>query len=366
LVTLAQDATDQFAICLNAKTGKRVWKTRLSRRYENGQGNGPRSTPTIVDGAVYVYTGDGIVARLDLVSGKVDWKVDAPKSLHGNIAEYGLSCSPLVADGKVVFGMDPLTAKQASSGTKQVYAPLVCLSTTDGKLVWRSKRLDFRENSGYASPSLMSLSGKPHVAALTGQSFKLVELETGRIRLVHEFETDYACNTASPLVIDDDHVFISAGENHGAQLLKISSDGNDLKVAEVWSSLGKRSVMRNEWQTSIRDGDYLYGFDNQGGAGPITNFCCLKWKTGEVAWKVPRFGKANMIMADGKLWMSNIDGEMIVADVNPKRYNELGRTEIVAIRKYGVSRQTPVLANGRLYFRGDKIVCVDVRNSPFE
>jgi hypothetical protein len=57
---------------------------------------------------------------------------------------------------------------------------------------------------------------------------------------------------------------------------------------------------------------------------------------------------------------------MIVADVNPKRYNELGRTEIVAIRKYGVSRQTPVLANGRLYFRGDKIVCVDVRNSPFE
>lgn len=68
-----------------------------------------------------------------------------------------------------------------------------------------------------------------------------------------------------------------------------------------------------------------------------------------------------MISADGKLWMSNMDGEMIVAKIDPAKYVELGRKEVI-----DTTRQAPALSNGRLFFRGkDKVVCVDVREESY-
>ena len=63
-------------------------------------------------------------------------------------------------------------------------------------------------------------------------------------------------------------MFVSAGENHGSVLLAIKGTFEGWDPSEVWSSQGVKSVLRTEWQTSIRLGDYLYGFDNVGGAGP--------------------------------------------------------------------------------------------------
>ena len=42
-----------------------------------------------------------------------------------------------------------------------------------------------------------------------------------------------------------------------------------------------KSVMRNEWQTSIFLDGYLYGFDNVGSAGPTTHLACIEAATGK-------------------------------------------------------------------------------------
>jgi outer membrane protein assembly factor BamB len=97
--------------------------------------------------------------------------------------------------------------------------------------------------------------------------------------------------------------------------------------------------------------------DNVGGAGPITHLTCIHAATGERIWQEARFGKGNLIAADGKLFMSTLKGELIVARASPNGYDEIGRTAVI-----GSTRQASALANGLLYLRDDDdIVCFDVR-----
>ena len=115
--------------------------------------------------------------------------------------------------------------------------------------------------------------------------------------------------------------------------------------------------MRNEWQTSILLDGHLYGFDNVGSAGQVTHLTCLNATTGERLWQEPRFGKGNMIAADGKLFMSTMKGEFVIARASPAGYQELGRKLVIE-----TTRQAPALAGGLLYLRDDQeIVCLDVR-----
>ena len=114
--------------------------------------------------------------------------------------------------------------------------------------------------------------------------------------------------------------------------------------------------MRNEWQTAIQLGEYLYAFDNVGSAGPVTHLVCIEATTGKQVWRKTRFGKGNMIAADGKLFATTMKGELVIIKATPNGYEELGRSTVI-----GTTRQAPALANGRLYLRdGKEIVCLNV------
>jgi outer membrane protein assembly factor BamB len=79
--------------------------------------------------------------------------------------------------------------------------------------------------------------------------------------------------------------------------------------------------------------------------------------TGERQWQQLRFGKGNLIAADGKLFLSTMPGELVVVTATPKGYEELGRKTVL-----GKMRQAPALAGGLLYLRDDReILCLDVR-----
>ena len=118
-----------------------------------------------------------------------------------------------------------------------------------------------------------------------------------------------------------------------------------------------KSVLRSEWQTPLLLDGFLYGMDNVGGAGPVTHLTCVNATTGERAWQVLRFGKGNLIAADGKLFMTTMAGELVVARASSKKYDELGRATLME-----TTRQAPALSNGRLYLRdGREILCLDVR-----
>ena len=201
-------------------------------------------------------------------------------------------------------------------------------------------------------------TGKQWLVALdaaTGKEAWKTQLRPGSGKELWRFpfETDFGCNTATPIVVDGG-VFVSAGENHGSVLIDLGRDGDRYAPQARWESLGPKSLMRNEWQTSIVVGDHLYGFDNVGAAGPVTHLVCLEAKTGREVWRKPRFGKGNMVYADGKLWITTFEGELVLARATPAGYQELGRAELL-----GRTRQTLTIAGGRGYLRDDReVLCI--------
>lgn len=349
LYTLVQKAGQQFVIALNASTGKPIWETAISKAYGNSMGDGPRATPTISGERVFAFSGEGTLVALKTQDGEILWSHDVVKE-HGSEmpAEYGMACSPLVVGDLVIV----------TAGARD--ATVVAHDIKTGKPMWTAGR---DQPAGYSSPAFLNVGGKPQVVVIYGTATQGLDPQTGQSLWRYSFETDFNCNTATPIA-HAGQVFLSAGENHGCVLLsptppKSNDKTNVWTVSEVWTSLGPKSVMRNEWQTSLVLGNHLFGFDNVGGAGPVTHLVCLDLMTGERKWQKLRFGKGNFIAADGKLIISTIKGELVLVEVNGNQFKELARVKLL-----GITRQAPALANGFVYLRDDQeIVCVDLRKN---
>ena len=342
LVTMLQASGQQVILVADAQTGRRQHVIPVAPNYRNQMGNGPRATPAIQDGIAYAYTGEGILVAANLKSGNLLWKTPVVEELGAKPADYGMASSPLIV-GKLV-----LVIAGSTRGT------LVACDRNTGRIVWKAGA----DRAGYSSPALRTIGGRQQIVSFTGQAVIGVDPQSGRLLWRHAYETDYDCNIATPLSYQN-RLFISAGENHGSALLEIQKDANTFRARPLWTSFGRTSSMRNEWQTSILLGDYLYGLDNVGSAGPVTHLNCVDIRTGKRVWQKTRFGKSNLIAADGKLFFTTMKGEVVVALASPDGYQELGRKTVL-----GTTRQAPALAHGRLYLRDDReIVCLSVRKS---
>lgn len=340
-LTMIQAKGQQHVLCLDARNGKEIWRAPIAEEYLNAQGDGPRATPTIAGDQVFAYVGQGILVALGFEDGKILWTRDCVQELGGEPAEYGMACSPLLVGNQVVVTVG------APKATVAAY------DAASGAPVWQTGE---GEAPGYSSPALLEVGGQKQIVAFTGEAVHGLSPADGKLLWSYPFETDYACNTASPTAIDG-HVFISAGENHGSVLLKLAQRADGFEATEVWSSFGPESVLRNEWQTSVLIDGHLYGFDNVGGAGPVTHLTCVNASTGERVWQEVRFGKGNLIAADGKLLISTMKGELVLVDASPKAFREIGRRKIL-----GPTRQAPALSSGLVYLRDDEeIVCVSLR-----
>lgn len=339
-VTLIQKDGRQWLVALDAKTGVSRWATDLAPEYKDRQGDGPRATPAIQGDRVFAFGGEGTLAACDATNGQVVWSQNVLKQLGGEVADYGMSSSPLVVGEFVVV----------TAGAPK--ACVVAYRTDNGQQVWTAGD----DATGYSSPTLLKVGGRQQIVVFTGSSAIGIDPPTGKLLWRYPYKTDYDCNVATAIAADG-RVLISSGENHGTVLLQLKPVGDAFEPEEVWSSQGIRSVLRSEWQTPILLSGKVFGLDNIGSAGPVTNLACVDVATGEQLWKQPRFGKSNLIAADGKLFFSTFAGELVIVRAAPTAFEELGRQPLL-----GATRQAPALADGHLYLRDDKeIVCVDLR-----
>jgi outer membrane protein assembly factor BamB len=341
LYTLVQREGKQWAVALEAATGKVQWQTALAAAYKNQMGDGPRATPVVSQGHLYVFTGEGILAALSISDGTVAWSQDTVKQHRGKIAAYGMVSSPLLVGDLVVVTVGAPTATVAAYERKS------------GKLAWTAGTTG---TAGYSSAALLKLGGQQQVVVFGGKAALGIAPKTGKQLWTYPYVTDYDCNIATPLA-HEGNLFLSAGENHGSVMLSLKPAADGFQLTEKWESQGAASVIRNEWQTSILLNGYLYGFDNVGSAGPVTHLTCVEAATGKRMWREIRFGKGNLLAADGKLFIVTMKGELVVVQATPTQYKELGRSVVM-----DRTRQTPALSHGHLFLRDDKnIICLDVR-----
>jgi outer membrane protein assembly factor BamB len=330
--TIVQDGEDEVILCLAVSDGAVRWRHRYPAKFrENLSGIGPRSTPTVADGRVYVVGATGRFHCLEASSGKVLWEKDFVKDLQASTPEYGFTCSPLV-EGDLVY----VITGAPNGGSCVAYQRI------DGKLVWKN----FDDTAGYSSPVAATIGGRRQIIFLTGQSLRGVLPEDGKELWRVPWKTQQDINAASPIVIGS-LVYISSGYNKGCALLQIAENAQGWSPSLVY----EHNRMRNQFATSVLVGEHLYGFDDM-------YLACMELRTGKVVWKRRGFDKGSLLAVPGHLIVLGEYGQLALVETNPAKYQAVSQT---ALPK-GVFRSMPSLAHGKLFVRDqESIYCLNLR-----
>jgi outer membrane protein assembly factor BamB len=333
--TLVQRGDDELVIALDAVSGKELWQIRSGPAYLNKFGNGPRSTPSIDGGFVYVQSVTGPLVCLEAASGKVVWQHDLLKEFGAKNIRWGLSASPLI-EGELVL---------AVPGAKG--AGVAAFHKKDGRLAWKTGD----DKAAYASPVAVTVGGRRQIIFFNATGLLAVAPDTGAELWRIPWTTEFDCNIATPLVIGD-RLFVSSGEDNGCALYQLSAGGTP---EPVWESKGKKSVMINYWATSVVHNGYLFGLSGE--FDRAINLNCIDVKTGKLMWSQKDMGKAAVTLAAGHLLIVTKKGDLVLAPATPEGYRETARLPLLA-----ETRTAATIADGRLYLRDrEDIFALDIR-----
>jgi outer membrane protein assembly factor BamB len=323
--------------CLASATGKEIWRFDYRTHYRDDFGfdEGPRSTPSIASGRVYIFGAEGMFHCLDFTTGKKLWAVDTHRQFDVRKGFFGAACSPLVEGRAVLLNI---------GGTKP--SGLVAFDRETGKVMWAVSR----DEASYSSPVAATGGGLRSVFCFTRNGLIGADPANGSIRFEFPWRArmQASVNAATPLVLGD-LVFISSSYQTGAALLQVTGSA----VKKVWSS---DDVLSNHYASSLAHNGYLYGFHGRQEHGPSLR--CVQLQTGKVMWSVEPFGSGTLTLAGEHLLVLKESGELLIAAATPKAFQPVAKAQIIP----GTVRAYPALAQGRLYVRNENsLVCVSLK-----
>jgi outer membrane protein assembly factor BamB len=216
LYVFARQGGNEVTLCLDAATGKEIWKDSYSADAVTGQAkkhSGTRSTPAVGEGKVCTLGVAGVVSCLDAATGKVFWRKDTKSR-----PQFYTSSSPMIVDGKCIVFVGALTAYD--------------LATGEAKWEWNGA------GTPYGSPVLMTVEGTKQVVTPSAGMLVGVNLADGKLLWSVKIgggAFDYVSNCSTP-VIDGQTVIYSAASKKGGNMmaLKIEKKGDAFGATELW------------------------------------------------------------------------------------------------------------------------------------
>lgn len=334
LVVPGRHGQEDVIFCLNADTGKPIWRKSYAAPGKVDRGSGPRATPYIEGDRVYTFGCMGHLACWGLVDGKQLW-MRKVEDEGGRRPEWGHASSPLIYKDKVIV----------QGGGK---ALVVAFDKMTGKLAWKS----MTGKAAYAAPIIVAVGGKPQLIVFLAAGPAGLDPQTGRKLWTFPHTTPYDMNCATPILVGDTLFIASAVQKArgGCRLLKLTAS----RPQQLWHS---RKLGNYHSDPVILDG-YIYSFSGwpEGNRGALK---CLRLADGEVMWSVSRLGCGSLLYVDGVLMVMDNRGRLALVKPNPKGLEKI--TEFQAITGHPVWT-TPVIARDKLYVRfTHHLICYRLR-----
>lgn len=347
------DKQHERVVCVDRESGKQKWTHTYPCRYERvDYGYGPRACVTLSDGKAFSMGTMGHVHCLDAETGKVIWTRNLRSEYEVNIPIWGMTSSPLVVDDVVIV--------QAAAGSEG--ANILAFDKTSGKEKWRA----LEDKAGYVSPILIKQGGTPVVVAWTGQRIAGINPSNGKVYWeIPTPPTRMPINVPGPVLNEDGtRMFLSVFYD-GSKMISLNPAKPEANL--LWKKAGinerKTKALHCMISPSVFIGNHVYGIDSYG------QMRCLDAKTGERIWEdqkaVPMGRWATVFMVrqanTNRVWALNELGELILARLTPKGYEEISRAKVIdpltplRQRPGGVVLWVPpAFADGCLYIRNDK------------
>lgn len=335
--TQEQRGAYETVACYDVATGDEMWTQQREARFDDTMGGpGPRATPTLADGAVFVTSATGVLIRLKASTGEVVWQQDFKKLAGRELPNWGYSASPLVTNSLVIIfaggaGDHGIMAFDAATG--QVRWSAACGADS------------------YSSPQLSKVLGEESVLMLTNDGLLLLDPATGKVRL--NYEWSYSRYRAlQPTVIGEDVILIPTPNSEGTRAIRLSRKEDQLVAYELWTSM----QMKTDFSELIAHQGYLYGID-----GSV--YSCVDLKTGTRVWKDGRYGKGQGLLLESwnQILISAENGRVVLLQADPTGHQEI--TSFQALQ--GKTWNHPVVVGDKLLLRNSsEAACYALPTSP--
>jgi outer membrane protein assembly factor BamB len=341
--------------CLDEQTGATLWTHKYRSPYDGiSYTAGPRASVTVDSDQAFALGATGHLHCLDAATGKILWKSDLQKRFNiRRLPVWGIAAAPLVFQDVVILHLG------APDG-----ACAVALDRDNGDERWRA--LDDR--ASYSAPILIEQAGQPVVVLWNGDSIAGLSPTDGKVHWRIAFPPKRMPIGVATPVVENGRVYVSSFYD-GSFMVQL----NETRTAadRLWAQRG-RSERHTEAlhcmiSTPLMIDGYVYGVDSYG------ELRCLNALNGERIWEdlhatpPARWSNIHMVRQQDRVWMFNERGELIIATVSPKGFQEISRAKLIEPttaqlnQRQGVCWSHPAFANKHVFARNDaQLVCADL------
>jgi outer membrane protein assembly factor BamB len=333
-------------LCLDAKTGKQLWKHDYDCDYKFSYPNGPRATPTVDGDRVYFLGAEGNLSCLLTADGSVVWSRDLKKDYQMKQAPWwGFAAHPLVDE-------DTLYCIVGGKGSIAV-----AFDKHDGKEKWRA--LDAK-SSGYCPPTMIEAGGTKQLLIWHPEALNGLNPETGEVYWSYRMKPAYDMSIIAPIKSGD---YLYATALQGTSVL-LKLDASKPAVTEVWTGHGPHP----DHNPPLIAAGHIFGIDEQG------QMRCFQLISGERLWESlatapkgrPKNSATGFVVRNQDVYYAMIEtGELVIAKMGPAGFEELDRAKLLEPTSRTGNRSVvwshPAFCNRCVFARNDKeIVCVSL------
>ena len=352
-------------LCLDAATGRLLWKHEYDCPYSISYASGPRCTPTVADGRVYALGAEGNLACLDAATGRLLWSKDFKTDYAAPTPIWGFCGHPLVEG-------DLLVCLVGGPGSVAV-----AFDRVTGAERWKALTAS---ESGYCPPTMIESAGVRQLVIWDADNLNALDPATGRVLWSQPLKPMYGMSIMAPQVADTPRgrVLFASGIGRVAALYALAADAPAARL--LWRGEPKSAVFCAN-ATPFIAGDTLYGCDCD--TGMLT---AVALEDGRRLWETlapttggerrSKHGTAFLVrQAEGvagdpagttRTWIFSETGDLILARLSPEKYEELGRTRLLDPTNECFGREVvwshPAFADGCILVRNDReLVCVSAK-----
>lgn len=333
--------------CFSLVTGKELWRRSYGIHIKRNHGMS-RTTPAVGDHFLVSLGPMGHVMCVDPESGDLKWTLDLVREFKTEIPFWYTGQCPLIYENTLVL----------APGGKAI---MIGVDAISGDILWETPNRDSIQMSHSSIMPVQIGREKMFVYAGIGGVIGVSAMENrmGELLWVNK-EFAPSVIAPSPLQLDPNHLFLTAGYGAGSAVLELDPKTFQNKVIQAYKP---KEGLASEQQTPILMGEYIYGVLPKDAGSHRNQLAC--YSTGDLKnplWtsgKEIKFGLGPYVYADDKFFLVSDDGTLSIVKANSKGFELLDSYRAIE----GHDAWGPIaIADGRLLMRDSKkMICIDIR-----
>ena len=266
---------DEVIEARDAGNGSLLWRHSYPVVYEDRYGylNGPRASPVIAFGHVYLLGVTACLTCLDLTTGEVCWKRNLGEEFDIPQNFFGKGSNPLIVEKTLIINV---------GGSQK--RSVIGLDLKTGQTKWVTKD---EWGASYSSPRKTVIHRREVCLVFAGGESRpstggllVIDPQDGTklSRFPWRSKSYESVNAVPPIPLGKNRVYLSECYEKGSVILQFDDQFN---AHEIWQD----SSLNIHWMTPVVSGSFLYGVSGRHQRG--AQVYCLDFNEGVLKWHQP-------------------------------------------------------------------------------